>query len=65
MKIDIYASPNLLVEYAREIEEVFRLAVRNALIEHKRAGNTIAAWKDGKVQLIKAEDIEVGSFDAD
>lgn len=59
MKINIYTSPNLLAEHAKEIEDVLRRAVRDALISHKRAGNTIAAWKDGKVQQIKAEDISV------
>ncbi len=34
-------------------------AVRKALIEHKRAGNPIATWKDGKVVWIPAEEIEI------
>lgn len=49
----------LLVEHARDIEEIFREAVRDALLMHKRAGNTIAVWRDGQIRLIKAEDIVV------
>jgi len=33
-------------------------AVRAALREHKRAGNHVAVWKDGKVVLIPPEQIE-------
>jgi hypothetical protein len=47
------------VKHAKEIEDVLRQAVHSALISHKRAGNTIATWKDEKVQLIRAEDILV------
>ena len=42
-----------------------RRAVRHALIEHKRAGNPIASWKDGKVVIIPAEEIEVEETPAD
>lgn len=34
-------------------------AVRAALREHKCAGNSIAAWQDGKVVLLPPERIEV------
>src|SRR5215210_1885071 len=36
-----------------------RRAVRHALIEHKRAGNPVAVWEDGKVIIIPAEEIQV------
>lgn len=44
-----------------------RRAARSALLEHKRAGNPIASWKDGKVVIIPAEEIEVeeASVDSD
>ena len=44
---------------AKEIEKVFRLAVREALIMHKRIGNPIATWKDGKVVIVPPEEIEI------
>jgi hypothetical protein len=45
--------------HAKEIERVFRLAVNDALLMHKRLGNPIATWKDGKVVIIPPEEIVV------
>jgi hypothetical protein len=42
---------------AKEIEQAFKLAVRDALRMHKRIGNPIAAWKDGQVVIIPPEEI--------
>ncbi len=50
---------NLFVEHAVKIEEVLRGAVRRALLEHKRAGNPIAIWKDGAVVIVPPEEILV------
>jgi len=36
-----------------------RRAARNALLEHKRAGNPVASWEDGRVVIIPAEEITV------
>jgi len=47
------------VVQGKPVEEALRLAVRHALLEHKRAGNTIAVWRDGQVVLIPAEEIQV------
>lgn len=49
----------ITVVQGKPVEEALRLAVRHALLEHKRAGNTIASWEDGRVVLIPAEQIEV------
>jgi hypothetical protein len=49
----------LFIVEAKAIEAVLRRAVNHALLMHKRAGNPIAAWKDGKVVWIPAEEIEV------
>ena len=43
----------------KAVEEVFRRAVQHALLMHKRAGNPIALWKDGKVVIIPPEEIQV------
>ena len=45
--------------HAKEIERVFRLAVNDALLMHKRLGNPIATWKDGKVVIVPPEEIVV------
>lgn len=34
-------------------------AVRQALLQHKRIGNPVATWRDGKVVWIAPEEIEV------
>ena len=43
----------------KEIDTALRNAVQQALLQHKRAGNPVAEWRDGKVVLIKPEDIVV------
>lgn len=43
--------------YERIVEEAGR-AIREAIRDHKRAGNPIAQWKDGQVVLIPPEQIE-------
>jgi hypothetical protein len=32
-------------------------AVREALGQHRRAGNPVAVWRDGRVELIPANEI--------
>lgn len=48
-----------LVSKGDAIDRLFRAAVRNALREHKRAGNTVAVWRHGKVVLLKPDEIKV------
>jgi hypothetical protein len=50
-------------ENQRMIEGVGK-AVKKALLEHKRAGNPIAVWEDGRVVWIPAEEIDVTEEDA-
>jgi len=39
----------------KQITETLRRAVRDAVLAHKRAGNPIAVWKDGKAVLIETK----------
>lgn len=48
-----------LFEDGREIDAALAKAVREAVLEHKRAGNPIAVWKEGRVVWIPAEEIKV------
>ncbi len=48
---------DLFVAHGKEIEAVFRRAVRAALLAHKRAGNPVAAWVDGRVVIVPPEEI--------
>ena len=42
-----------------------RQAVREALLDHKRAGNPVAIWRDGKSVVIPPEEIVVPDDDTD
>ena len=48
---------NYFAEHATEIGEVLQRAVNHALLMHKRLGNPIATWKDGKVVIVPPEEI--------
>ena len=39
-------------------------AVRQALLQHKKMGNPVATWQDGKVVWIEPNDIEVSEEDS-
>ena len=47
------------------VDDAMRDAVRHALLTHKRAGNPVASWKDGRVVIIPAEEIQVEETPAD
>ena len=59
MKVAPEKLRTLLVSEADAVDEAARLAVREALLAHKRAGRSISAWKDGRVVIIPPEQIEV------
>ena len=49
-------------EFLAEVEAVeaaVQQAVQEALRMHKRAGNPVAGWKDGRVVWVPAEHIDV------
>jgi hypothetical protein len=56
---DKHPGPIKLSAETEAIEQAMRRAVQHALLTHKRAGNTVAAWKDGRVVLVAAEKIAV------
>ena len=56
--IDLQNAKNLFVEHRETIREVFARAVRQALLEHKRAGNPVAAAENGQVIWIAPEQIQ-------
>lgn len=55
----VILAPDYFATHAKEIEKVFRLAVNDALLMHKRLGNPIATWKDGKVVIVPPEEIVI------
>ena len=46
-------------EQAKAIEGILQAAVRETLSMHKRLGNSIAVWKDGKVVIVPPEEIVI------
>lgn len=62
MKPEIKLTENLFIEYGEAIEQVLRHAVQHALLIHKRLGNPVAIWKDGKVIVIPPDEIAVEDF---
>lgn len=47
------------------VTRALRRAVREALLRHKRDGNPVAVWRDGRVVWIAPEDIPDFDVDAD
>jgi uncharacterized protein YacL (UPF0231 family) len=41
------------------IDRALRAAIRDTLREHKRLGHEIAVWRDGKVVILPADQIEI------
>lgn len=54
---DLGASPIQRLDDMPRILREMRAAVREALIEHKRAGNHVCEWRDGSVRWIPPEEI--------
>jgi hypothetical protein len=54
-------SPAERVEDIPRILAALRRGVRNALLRHKRAGNPVAVWRDGRVVWVPPEEIPVES----
>ena len=57
MSAKLELTEDLFIRHAEEIRKVVRRAVRHALLDHKRAGNPVAIWQDGKVVLLQPEEI--------
>ena len=47
------------VEDVPRILAAMRRAVRAALLEHKRLGNPVAVWRDGRVVWLSPDEIPV------
>jgi hypothetical protein len=60
-KIEIRLSNRLFVDYGEAIEEVLRRAVDHALLTHRRLGNSIAIWENGKVVIVPPEKIRIST----
>lgn len=50
-----------VVKQAKEIELLLQRAARHELSIHKRLGNPVAAWRNGKVVIIRPEEITISA----
>ena len=55
MKVEPSSLKELLIAEGSKIDEAVRRAARHALLTHKRAGNPVASWQDGRAVLVPAE----------
>ncbi len=46
-----------VLEDTRQVTQRLAVAVREALLDHKRAGNPVAIWRDGKVVIVPPDEI--------
>jgi len=53
------SSPHELGHDIPRLLRALRGAVRKALLDHKRAGNPVAIWRDSRVVWVQPEDIPV------
>ena len=54
-----------LFEDGRAIDEALRLGVRDALLRHKRLGERVATWQDGRVVILEPEQIPIDEVKGD
>lgn len=45
------------------IDKALKKAIREAVLQHKRAGNPIVVWRDGQIVWLKPEEIVVPEED--
>ena len=50
------------IRFAREVEQILREAVADALRMHKLHNNPIAVWDGNKVVIIPPEEIEIPEY---
>ena len=53
------------VDFGKDVERALQRAVRQALLMHKRIGNPIAIWRDGRVVIIPPEEIVIPPDDSE
>jgi hypothetical protein len=59
MKENVIFSRINFAEQAEAIERILQAAVQRELLIHKRLGNPIVIWKDGKIVIVPPEDIVI------
>lgn len=57
--------PATLTLNQKRMLKILRSAVRGAILDHKRNGDPIVIWRDGKVDWLPADEIEVDDLEKD
>ena len=57
MKEEPNGQSGFRIPHGKELENILREAGRQARIMHKKLGNPIASWQEGKVVIISSEEI--------
>ena len=65
MNAEIKLTSRLFIDHGKDIEKILQRAVNHALLMHKRLGNPIAIWKDGKVVIVPPEEIVIPADDSE
>jgi hypothetical protein len=52
------ANEDLFVKHRDEITPAYQRGVREALLRHKKAGNSVAVSQDGRVVILQPDEIE-------
>lgn len=55
----VATTPSERVNDLPRILDAMRGAVREALVQHKRAGNPVASWEDDRVVWIQPDDLRI------
>ncbi len=50
---------NLFVTHREEINKAYERAVREALIKHKKNGNSVVVSRNGEIVTLRPDEIEV------
>ncbi len=50
---------NLFITHSEEINKAYERAVREALIKHKKAGNSVVISRDGEIVILQPDGIEI------
>jgi hypothetical protein len=65
--MDKPAKPDIdaLMADGTEIDKAMRRAVREAVLMHKKLGNPVAEWRDGKVVWLQPDEIVLPEEEAE
>lgn len=64
IKVRSQKSGRLISDNRQAIKVAISRGISDALMQHKRAGNTVAVWRGGQVVLLQPEEILIETKDS-